>query len=88
MYSFLVVSAPVNALVKSEEAYEFFTYRGAQPVEIQYRGKPIEVKKGQRFGVRPSANKKSIRLVLGDDISRVITLTMDQAKQLAKGIKK
>ena len=86
MYSFLVIGATVNAAPKPEEAYDFFVFNGRRPVEVQYRGKPIQVKKGQRFGVRPSANKKQIRMVLGDDVSRVITLTLEQAKQLAKGI--
>lgn len=81
MYSFL-------AAVKPDTAYDWFTYNGKEPVVIQFRGVDVEVKKGARFGVRPSANKKNIRLVFPDQITRVFTITLNQAKALAKGIKK
>ena len=80
MYSFL------TAAIKSVNHYHWYTYTGTKPVTVTYRGNPIVVSKGTRFGVRPSANKKDIRLVIGDDINRVITLTPDQAKSLSKGL--
>jgi len=94
MYSFLVTpgttdtsSVPhTTAAIKGEENYEFFTFKGKQPVTLQYRGKPFVVEKGTRFGVRPSVNKKDIRLIFKGEPNRVFTLTMDQANQLAKGV--
>ena len=81
MFSFLVQSA-----IKSVDHYSWYTYSGSKPVTVKYRGTPISISKGTRFGVRPSVNKKDIRLVIGDDINRVITLTLDQAKSLSKGL--
>ena len=89
MYSFLAIPGihAVQAAILPREKYDFFTYEGSKPVTVEFRGKPVQIKKGQVFGVRPSTNKKQIRMVLGDDISRVFTLNLDQAKQLAKGIR-
>lgn len=81
MYSFL-------AAVKPDTDYDWFTYNGREPVVLDFRGNPVEVSKGTRFGVRQSANKKHIRLVFPEQITRVFTITLDQAKALAKGIKK
>ena len=83
MYSFLIV-----AKIKPEDAYEWFTYRGKKPVNLEFRGKPVPIQNGQRFGVRPSSNKKFIRLVLPDEVTKVITITLDQAQALAKGVGK
>lgn len=90
MYSFLVKATPVSveALIKPESHYEFFTYQGKKPVVLNFRGKDVEVAKGMKFGVRPSADGKNIRLIFKDDPNRVHTLTLDQAKQLAKGVQK
>lgn len=82
MYSFLIQS-----LVKPETNYDFFSYSGAKPVEVSFRGKPIEIKKGMRFGVRKSSNGKMIRLIFPDDPTRVITIDLETAQRLAKGIK-
>lgn len=82
MYSFLIQS-----LVKPETNYDFFTYSGAKPVEVTFRGKAIEIKKGMRFGVRKSSNGKMIRLIFPDDPTRVITIDLATAQRLAKGIK-
>ncbi len=81
MYSFLIHSA-----VKGEENYEFFTYKGKTPVVLQYRGKPVEVTKGMRFGVRQSVNKKDIRLIFPGQPTKVLTLTLKQAQALADGV--
>lgn len=83
MYSFLV-----NAAIKGEEAYEFFTYKGAKPVTVYYRGKPTQISKGDKFGVRQSINKRDIRLIFPGAPNRVHTLTLEQAQALADGVKK
>lgn len=82
MFSFLVSSA-----IKPAGNYQWFTYDGSKPVTVTFRGADVPIKKGQRFGVRPSVNKKDIRLVLENDINRVITITLDQAKALARNVK-
>ena len=79
MYAFLI------ARIKPEEDYDFFTY-GGKPITLDFRGKPVVVSKGTTFGVRKSSNNKQIRLVLNDDVNRVFTISLDQAKQLSKGI--
>jgi hypothetical protein len=89
MYSFLVAkTTPVEALIKPESNYDFFVYKGARPVTLNFRGKDVDVKTGTRFGVRPSADGKNIRLIFPKEPTRVFTLTKDQARQLAKGVRK
>jgi hypothetical protein len=83
MYSFLVKAAP-----RPEEAYQFFTYRGKRPVVVNFRGRDISIGAGQRFGVRPSANGRHIRLVFPGDVNRVITLDLPTAQKLANGVGK
>jgi hypothetical protein len=46
----------------------------------------VAINKGTKFGVRKSANGKNIRLIFPNDPNRVITLSMEQAQQLAKGV--
>lgn len=77
MYSCLV------ARIKGTDEYEWFTYSGPT-LDLQYRGILIPLAKGQKFGVRKSSNNKDIRLVLGDDINRVFTISLDTAKKIAK----
>jgi len=81
MYSFLI------ARIKPEEAYDFFTYKGKEPVTVEFRGKPIQIAKGTRFGVRPSSNGKHIRLIFPSDPNRVMTIDRAVAEKLAKGAK-
>lgn len=85
MYAYLL-----NARVKPEADYQFYEYNGAKPVIVDFRGNPITISKGTRFGVRPSSNGKHIRLVFPNDPTRVITLDLDldTAQQLAKGVKR
>lgn len=85
MYSFLI-SKPVVAAIKPETSYEWFKYKGARPVVLNFRGKDVPVEKGARFGVRPSSTGKDIRLIFKDDPTRVFTLTKQQADKLAKGV--
>jgi len=99
MYSFLCTATsthgckpleakPVIALVKGEEHYQWYKFHGTTPVTLSFRGQPETIKKGDRFGVRKSANGKQIRLILPDEETRVFTLTQDQATALSKGVKK
>lgn len=85
MYSFLIQSK-VEASVKPESNYDWFIYKGKRPVVLNFRGHDVNVEKGQKFGVRKSANGKQIRLIFPKDPTRVFTLTSDQANQLAKGV--
>jgi hypothetical protein len=79
MYAFLI-AAPL-----SEDAYQFFTFQGKKPVSLDFRGKESMVDKGMRFGVRPSSNGKFIRLIFPHNKNRVFTISLDKAKELAKG---
>jgi len=79
-------SAKEEAAIKPEENYQFFVYKGAKPVEIQFRGKPVQISKGMKFGVRKSHSGKDIRLIFPGDKTRVMTLTQDQAQKLAKNV--
>lgn len=87
MYSFLVLPARMTAAIKPESHYEWFTFKAQKPVTLDFRGHPVQVTKGMKFGVRPSHNEKQIRLIFPDQPTRVFTLTLDQAKALAKGVK-
>lgn len=84
MYSYLLENA-----IKPEENYEFFIYTGKDPVDVEFRNKIVQVKKGDRFGVRRSSNGKQIRMVIPawGGLTKVITLTLEQAKKLAKKVK-
>lgn len=77
----------VEAAPKPAGNYEFFTYKGQKPVILNYRGQEIKVTKGTEFGVRPSSSGKDIRLVFPDNVNRVLTLTPQQAQDLARGVK-
>lgn len=81
MFSYVV------ARIKPESDYTWYKFTGEKDVTLQFRGKPITITKGDRFGVRPSTSQKDIRLVMDNDVNRVITLTLDQAKKLAKQVK-
>ncbi len=85
MYKFLAANR-LLAAVKPESAYEWFVYKGSRPVAVTFRGKEIQVKKGQEFGVRKSANGRQIRMIFPGDPSRVITLTLEQAERLARHV--
>lgn len=95
MYSFLVQSnnvaarlaATVEAKIQPKSKYQWFTYDGSKPVQLDFRGKPVTIETGDRFGVRPSANGKFIRLIRPGEETKVHTISIDQAKKLAKGIR-
>lgn len=81
MYSTLL------ARVLPKADYDWFVYDGKKPVGLDFRGKEVIVDKGTRFGVRKSTSGKNIRLVLGDDVNKVFTITLDVAKRLAQNIR-
>lgn len=81
MFAYLLKSK-----ILPNEHYDWFTYQSAKPVSIDYRGTPVKVSKGTKFGVRPSTNGKFIRLVFPDQITKVFTIDLDTAKSLAKGV--
>lgn len=83
MYSYLL-----RARIKSEDEYDFFTFDGKKPVTVNFRGHPVTITKGTRFGVRPSSNGKHIRLVFPNDPTRVITIDLPTAQELAKNVKR
>lgn len=86
MYSFMIAESQLEARIKPESDYEFFTYQGPL-MTVEFRGHPIPIGKGDRFGVRPSSSGKFIRLVFPNDPTRVITIDQDTAKKLARGAK-
>jgi len=81
MYSYLL-----NARIKPESDYQFFTYKAAKPVVVNFRGNPIVIDKGTKFGVRKSSNGKHIRLIRPNEPTRVITIDLKTAEDLAKGV--
>jgi hypothetical protein len=91
MYSFLCATSthsekPLEAAIKPEENYQWYTFKGAKPVTLDFRGNPETISKGDKFGVRKSANGKQIRLIFPEEETRVFTLTLKQAQELAKGV--
>lgn len=83
MYAYLLEAKPFT-----EERYQFFTYTGKQPVPVDFRGKTFQIMKGTRFGVRPSTNGKSIRLIFPENHTRVFTIDLPTAQKLAKHVGK
>lgn len=83
MWSNLVV----RAAPKSAEHYQYFVYKGKKPIAIPYRGISVDLEPGQRFGVRKSRDKKQIRLIIGDEVNRVFTLSLPIAEKIAKSVK-
>lgn len=87
MFSYLLQArARLQARIKPEDDYDFHVYRGSKPVTVTYRDTPFTIAKGMKFGVRPSSNGKLIRLIFPDNPTRVFTIDLATAKQLAKGL--
>jgi hypothetical protein len=81
------MSSTETALIKSGEHYQWFTYEG-KGTELDFRGHPEKLSKGDVFGVRPSASGKQRRLVLQRlGPTKVFTLTDEQNNHLAKNSK-
>lgn len=94
MYSFLVLGGnvcyspeSVTALIKGEDHYQWFLYTSPKSVDVNFRGRDIQIVKGTKFGVRLSADKSKIRLIFSQDPTRVLTISQAQAQALAKGCK-
>jgi hypothetical protein len=81
MYSHLVQSA-----IKPAASYTWFIYTGRQ-IQLPYRGIEVPLEKGQKIGVRKSADGKKIRLVMDDEVNRVFTLDLTTAQKIAKFVK-
>lgn len=79
-------STEEQASPKDQSHYQWFTYKKSKPVLVNFRGRQIEIGKGTKFGVRKSGDQKKIRLIFPNDPNRVITVPMEQAQQLAKGV--
>lgn len=77
-----------TALIKGSESYQWFTYTGARPYSLDFRGKPVALKNGDEFGVRWSSNGKQRRLIIKSlGVSKVFTLTDADNTYLAKNSK-
>ena len=76
-------SSLIKARIKGEDEYDWFSYTGPI-IMLPFRGIDIPLAKGEKFGVRKSSNGKQIRLVMGDDLNRVFTITLEQAQAIAK----
>lgn len=87
MYSFVARLQETSA-IKPEESYTYFKYTG-KPVKLSFRGTKYSLETGDKFGVRPSADRKNIRLILPDigGVSRVFTLSETEARKLGKNCK-
>ncbi len=78
--------AKVEARIKGEDEYEWFTYTGPS-LPIPYRGDSEILERGQIFGVRPSSNGKHIRLVFQGEETKVFTLTPELARKIATHVR-
>jgi hypothetical protein len=71
--------------IKGEDEYAWFKYCSAKPYTLSFRGKPVQVEKGDIFGTRPSSNGKQVRLVLKKlGNTKVFTLTSTELMDLGK----
>jgi hypothetical protein len=76
----------VHARIKGEHEYDWFTYRNKTPMTLDFRGHAVKIENGQKFGVRPSSSGKYIRLVLPEELTKVMTIDLKTAKKLANGV--
>lgn len=75
-----------TARIKGDDEYTWLQYTG-KPLNLSFRGTPVTLREGDRFGVRYSSNKKDKRLVLdapGFGLTKVMTLTPDVEQRLYK----
>jgi hypothetical protein len=81
-------STSVEALIKTNEYYQWFIYTGQPRDLMSGAGTPLYLKKGQVFGVRKSASGKKIRMITEDlGPNKVFTLLPEVALDLAKHCK-
>lgn len=73
-----------TARIKGDDEYTWLTYTG-KPLNLSFRGTPVTLRHGDRFGLRLSSNKKDKRLVLdapGFGLTKVMTISPDVEKVL------
>lgn len=78
--------AKETARIKGDDEYTWLNYTG-KPLNLSFRGTPVTLREGDRFGVRYSSNKKDKRLVLdapGFGLTKVMTLTPEVEHRLYK----
>jgi hypothetical protein len=80
MYSFLLGTR--DTVDPSE--YDWFTYTRATKII----NANLKIEKGARFGVRPATESNRVNLVLHGNLSRVFSVSMENARTLAKGVRK
>jgi len=81
MYSFLL--GPRAKVDPSE--YEWFTYTRASKII----NANLKIEKGTRFGVKPAVSDPNrVNLVLHGNLSRVFSVSMENAQTLAKGVRR
>ena len=98
MYSFLLsptsstpasrlqAEASLLARIKGDDEYKWFRYNSRKVVTVYFRGKPIEITRGTKFGIRPSSNGKTTRLVFPGDLTRVITVDLPTVEALSVAV--
>lgn len=79
----------VTAAPKGFESYSWFKFTGEKPLSMTSQGgSKLVLKKGSKFGVRDSSNKKFIRMV-GEETgpNKVFTLPFDEVNVLIHNCK-
>lgn len=74
------------ARIKGEEEYKWFRYTSRKVITVYFRGKPIEITRGTVFGIRPSSNGKTTRIVFPGEITKVITVDRDTVEALSVAV--
>lgn len=79
---------PTVARIFGADEYHWMKHEGGK-LTLQTSKGPLVIDKGEVYGVRPSSNGKQIRFVQAEDhgINKVMTLTLEDAKKLAKTAK-
>ena len=78
-------AASIVALIKPNENYQWYVWKGTdRPMESKH-GIKHTLKKGERFGMRPSSNGKFIRLIFEElGTTKVFTLGEGESMELVK----
>ncbi len=84
----LQAHSQLEARIKGADEYQWLRHQGGK-LTLQTSKGPLVIDKNEVYGVRPSSNGKHIRLVQAEDhgINKVMTITLDDAKKLAKTAK-
>jgi hypothetical protein len=84
MYSFLMSPEVLTARTRPAEAYDWFVYKARTPVVICAHTK---IQKGTKFGIcRDQQNAKKAHVVIQGHLGRVLTISIEVARALAKGV--